>query len=320
MKLDPRHLMQVSAIVEAGGMTEGAALVGATQPALSRTVASLEARLRAPLFVRGRRPLEPTQLGRALAEQGAAIRMAVERAEKGVAGFLDGTAGSVRVGGTPFFMDALVTGMIAEFQIANPGVRIDQSYGYTADLVEQVRGGRLDLAICPIEMLDAQADVAFDQVLPGRNVVACRDGHPLLAAGALDPRALLDYPWIQPPPGSPLNADLHSTLLSLGAQRLPVVFSGGSLASVVNYLRASDGLSVLPHSVVFSLGREAPIAALPMRLDHPPRALGIVRPAGPGRLPPAERLAAHVKRRFADLRDEIRAHELRVLGPAAPAG
>ena len=63
MMMEPRHLVQVWAITEAGGMTEAAALLGATQPGLSRTVAYLEKRLKEPLFVRGKRPLEPTPLG-----------------------------------------------------------------------------------------------------------------------------------------------------------------------------------------------------------------------------------------------------------------
>lgn len=310
MKIDPRHLMQLAAIVEAGGMTEGAALVGSTQPALSRTVAMLEARLGEPLFLRGRRPLEPTALGRALAEQGAAILLAADRASKAVDSFRRGESGAIRIGGTPFFMDALISGMVASFQKRVPGVRVDQSYGYTSDLVARVRGGRLDLAICPIEVLeDEDDDLAFEEILPGRNVVACRAGHPLLARRPFRPSALLDYPWIEPPPGSPLNADLRTTLLSLRADRIRISYAGGSLASIVNHMIGSDSLAVLPHSVVFAMRRAGEISALPLQLEHPPRALGVLRPRGPGRLPAAERFAAHVREEFGKLRDLIRRHE-----------
>lgn len=44
MKIDPRQLMQLSAIVETGGLTEAAALLGTSQPALSRMLTALEAR------------------------------------------------------------------------------------------------------------------------------------------------------------------------------------------------------------------------------------------------------------------------------------
>src|SRR5271163_759930 len=79
MKLDVRHLVQLAAVAQAGGVTEGAALLGFSQPALSRTLSMLEKRVGEPLFVKGRRPLQPTPLGRALAEYGQLI-LAASRA------------------------------------------------------------------------------------------------------------------------------------------------------------------------------------------------------------------------------------------------
>ena len=237
MKIDPRHLIQIAAIVEAGGMTEAAALIGTAQPALSRTVAMLEKRLGTPLFLRDRRPLQPTPLCRELAAQGTAIRRAAERASNSADAFRAGELGAIRLGGTPFFTDALISGMIAEFQTRHPNVRVDQSYGYTSELAAKVRGGQLDLAICPIELLDIDSDLSFEEILPGRNVVACRTGHPLLARRPLRPVALLDYPWIEPPPGSPLSADLRTALIGLGADRVRISYSGGSLASLLNHMR-----------------------------------------------------------------------------------
>ena len=58
MKLNERHLMQLAAVLDAGGVSEGAAMLGLTQPAVSRSLAMLEARVGEPLFVKGRRPLQ----------------------------------------------------------------------------------------------------------------------------------------------------------------------------------------------------------------------------------------------------------------------
>ena len=116
MKIDERHLVQLAAVVQAGGVTEGAALLGLTQPAVSRTLSMLEKRLGEPLFVKGRRPLQPTPLGRALADHGQAMLAASRKASQLVDSFRQGQSGVVRVGGTPFFMDALISGMIADFQ------------------------------------------------------------------------------------------------------------------------------------------------------------------------------------------------------------
>ena len=181
MKIDERHLVQLAAVVQTGGVTEGAALLGLTQPAVSRTLAMLEKRLGEPLFVKGRRPLQPTPLGRALADHGQAMLTASRKASELVESFRQGQTGIVRVGGTPFFMDALISGMIAEFQNAHPDVRVEQSYGYLPELRAAIHADRIDLAICPIDMLDEGSGHEFQEILPGRNVVACRVTHPLAA-------------------------------------------------------------------------------------------------------------------------------------------
>jgi DNA-binding transcriptional LysR family regulator len=313
MKLDERHLIQLAAVVQTGSVTEGASLLGLTQPAVSRTLVMLESRLGEPLFVKGRRPLRPTPLGLALAEHGQVMLSASRKASELVLSFRQGKSGLVRVGGTPFFMDALISGMIAEFQNLNPEVRVAQSYGYVAELRAAINADTIDLAVCPIDILDEGSGMKFQEVLPGRNVVACRATHPLLMRRKLDPRQLLDYPWIAPPPGSPLLADMQSLMLSLGATEIKVRYSGGSLTSAMNYMKATDALTILPHSVVFAYRGEKTITALPLKVPHPERALGLLFRSDASRVPAAEALANHIRDSFAKLKHLIERHERAVV-------
>ena len=73
MKIDPRHLEILFAIVERGGLTEGAEMLGKSQPSLSRSLAILEERIGLALFEPDRRPLRPTELGISLAAEGRKI-------------------------------------------------------------------------------------------------------------------------------------------------------------------------------------------------------------------------------------------------------
>lgn len=310
MQIDPRHLLQIWAIVDAGGMSEAAAMLGATQPGLSRTVAYVEKRLGESLFLRSRRPMEPTPLCRDLADLGAAIRRATERASNVAESFKRGERGDIRIGGTPFFMDALVSAMIGQFQRTRPNVRIEQVYGYTAGLAERIRVGQLDLAICPVEVFDADSDLTFDPILPGCNVVTCRTGHPLLALDRIQAPDLLQYPWVEPPPGSPLSADLRTALVNLGAEHVRINFSGASLAGILAHLGHSDSLAVLPFGVVFAQRTAGSITALPVPLSGVPRALGFVQSKlmSPG--PAALQLKVHVLSAFAALKSEMERYAL----------
>ena len=309
MKIDERHLIQLAAVVKTGGVTEGAALLGLAQPAVSRTLSMLEQRLGEPLFQRGRRPLQPTPLCLSLAEQGLVMLAASRKASDLVDSFRIGKSGVVRVGGTPFFMDALISGMCAEFQAAHPDVRIDQSYGYFPDLRAALKADQIDLAICPIDVLDEGSGLEFQQILPGRNVIACRVTHPLLLKRRPQPAQLLDYPWVAPLPGSPLLADLRAMLLSFGATEIKIRYSGGSLMSVVNYLKGGDALTVMPHSVVFAQRKEGAITALPITIPHPERALAILKRSNSVRAPAVDRFSDFVQKGFESLRHLIKRHE-----------
>jgi len=305
MKLDPRHLELLAAVVEHGGLSEGAAALGKSQPSVSRTLGALEARVGQPLFVPGRRPLQPTDLGRALAEQGAAILRASRAAGETVDRYRHGRSGEVRIGGTPFFMDGVVSGMIAEFQMANPDVRIRQSYDYAPDLMRQITEGTLDLGICPVRTDTVPDAFHFSPILAGRNVVACRKGHPLLSRHGVLTEEIFRYPWIAPPADSPLFADLKLTLAALGGQDFKIAFSGGTLASVFAILNGSDALTVLPYSVVFLTGRRNDIAALRIRINHPDRDLGLLRLRGVGLSPATDRFRLFIEARFRQLSQVI---------------
>lgn len=125
----------------------------------------------------------------------------------------------------------------------------------------------------------------------------------------LTTKDLIDFPWIAPLPGSPLLADLHAILLSIGMSEINVRYSGGSLLSVFNYLEETDALTVLPHSVVFAHRKDRRVTVLPVDIPQPARTLGILRLADGPRLPSADRLARHITQRFDDLRQLIKRHE-----------
>jgi DNA-binding transcriptional LysR family regulator len=309
MKLNERHLVQLAAVVDAGGVGEGASLLGLTQPAVSRSLAMLEDRVGEPLFLRGRRPLQPTPLGRQLATHGRAIMAAARKASDTVAGYQRGSTGTIRVGGVPFFMDAMISRMIADFQNAEPDVYVQQSYGNLPDLTAMLDTDQIDLGIVPIGLVEPPPGQEFIEILPGRNIVACRVGHPLLRKRRIQTSDLVAYPWVAPLPGSPLLSDLHSILLTIGMSDLNIRYSGGSLMSVMNYMAETQALAVLPHSVVFAFRRENRITVLPLEIPQPNRALGILRRVEAQRPQAADRFASFLMTAFEDLRHLIKRHE-----------
>jgi DNA-binding transcriptional LysR family regulator len=309
MKLSEAHLIQLSAVVDAGSVSKGALALGLSQPALSRSLAQLEARVGKPLFIRDRRPLQATPLGVQLAAHGRRILAESRRATEAVQSLLRGTRGLVRVGGVPFFMDAMISRIIAAFQNQHPDVDFEQSYGNLAEVGTGLRAEQLDLGIVPLGASGEPEGLEFTAILAARNVVCCRNGHPLQRNKRLTTGDLGRYPWVAPLPGSPLLADLFAIRSSLGSVELDIRYSGGSLLSVINYLGETDALAVLPFSVWFAERKQHSLAVLPVDIPQPRRHLGILRLGGATKNPAAAVFADYVVQAFEQMQQMILRHE-----------
>ncbi|HWK67978.1 MAG TPA: LysR family transcriptional regulator [Rhizobiaceae bacterium] len=309
MKIMEHHLVQLAAVIEAGGATEAAAMLGMTQSAVSRTISILEKRVGEPLFVSGRRPMQPTPLGEQLGQQGKSILVSSRKAMEIIRSFKSGSAGRVRIGGVPFFMDAVVSPMIASFQRGEPGIMVHQSYGNYPDLVAELDSGQIDLAVTPTGSVDLRADLQFESILSARNVLACGAGHPLMRKRSVATEDMVNYPWVAPLPGSPLVLDMHNILLMLGLEEVALRYAGGSLLSVVNYLTGTDALAILPHSVAYAFRGENKISIIPLDIPQPERALGIMTRKKPYSNPAGRKFLGHLRREFSELRRAVEKHE-----------
>jgi DNA-binding transcriptional LysR family regulator len=309
MKIDPRHLELLAAIVDHGGMSEGATAFGRSQPSVSRTIADMETRLGAPLFEKHKRPFVPTELCQSLAAEGRRIAAAGNTASSIISSFKTGRLGIVRIGGTPVFMDGVIATLIAEFQTTNPQIRIEQSYGYARELKDKLEAGTLDVAICPMNPGAFAEGFQFVPVLPGRNVIACGTHHPLLRKGSLRLSDIAPYPWLAPPASSPLYEDMRHILRDIGVNDTRISFSGGTLVSMMTILSNSDALTVLPYSVVFMARRQRVLTALSIRIGHPERMLGILTRDDETARPTVRRFRSFLVSEFGNLSHFIQQHE-----------
>jgi len=113
MKIEPKTLELLAAIVETRSFAAAAARLGTSAPAVSRDVKAIETRLGQPLFDRSVRPAVPNDLCRALAENGTMISFATRQAETRLAQYQRGDSGVVRTAAPPFFIDYVIIPIVA---------------------------------------------------------------------------------------------------------------------------------------------------------------------------------------------------------------
>src|SRR5262245_46712426 len=97
-RLKLQDLRVLMTVVQVGSMGKAAQRLNTSQPAISRSVAELEAAFGVRLFDRSRQGIQPTKHGRALLECGVAVFDELRRGVENMEFLSDPTAGEVRIG------------------------------------------------------------------------------------------------------------------------------------------------------------------------------------------------------------------------------
>lgn len=265
MIIDPRHLEQISIILDAGTLQRAATQIGTSQPALSRMIRTLESRIDAALFEPNRRPLQPTALGLELANQGRAIRVARERAVDLVDDGRRGVVGALQIGAPPFICERLVSEAISTFLAARPSIRVNLVPDYFPGLHQRLFQNQIDIIIGPAKSVDpGLLDISFEPLFEDDNVVVARQGHPLLAT-PITAQDLAGVTWVGHSDRSRLRHDMETALRLIGVRDLRFAFQSESAGAVLELVRRTDFLTVLPRYAVRP-GLDDSLAVLPIRL------------------------------------------------------
>src|SRR5436190_18977242 len=110
LKLHDLHVLMT--VAQAGSMSKAATLLNTTQPAVSRSIATLEHTIGVRLLERSSHGIEPTAYGRALLNGGVAAFDDLRQAVKNIEFLADPTAGEVRIGCTPLLAASFVAAVV----------------------------------------------------------------------------------------------------------------------------------------------------------------------------------------------------------------
>jgi len=142
-----QHLITFCRVVETGGFSRAGELVGLSQPAVTRQVAGLEADLNAHLLDRSSRQFRLTPAGEVVYERAKRLARGVDELKEAVGDLTHPDRGRVTIGAVTTVGLGLLPPILAEFSRQYPLVRIGVKAGRTADTLERVLEGEIDLAI-----------------------------------------------------------------------------------------------------------------------------------------------------------------------------
>jgi len=183
--LELRHLRLVKAIAEAGGVTRAGAVLHLTQSALSHQLRDIESRLNAPLFHRVGRRMVPTAAGRRLIEISASLLSAVRQAEDQIKMMARGGEGTLRISTECYTVYHWLPPLLKKFRVAHPLVDVHIDASATANPLQALLDGRLDVAVVSRAPRDRR--VAVHPLFDDNMVVIAAPTHPLAERSYIRP-------------------------------------------------------------------------------------------------------------------------------------
>lgn len=263
--MDPRHLVQLAAILEQGSISKASRSLHLTQPTLTHNMQTLEMQAGGKLFERSRFGVRSTVLGDMLAREGRAIARRLQDAGEVAARHRGGLRGTLRLGFGPLLGLSLVPGLSGELLRHHPHVHLMLQSDRPHLLVEQLVDGRHDLVIAP-SWLD-RPPPGIDRVLLVEDDlgVFCGKSHPLAKVGALS-RAGVAQKWISLGTASPFDQHVREMLAAAGVEtpRTEITVLGEA-SMLLRVLAQGQHLSVLPHFPLRLLRDDIPVTELALR-------------------------------------------------------
>ncbi|SDP83722.1 LysR family transcriptional regulator [Lentzea jiangxiensis] len=251
--MELRQLEHFLAVAEESHFTRAAKRLHIAQSGLSASIRALEVELGAPLFLRTTRQVGLTQAGRALLPEARRTLGSVEAARDAVAAVQGLLRGTLSVGSLQCLHVVHLPAVLARFHELHPGVEIRMRQSGNAELVEDVRVGRLDLAF-----VTRQPKIADDlrvSTLAGEPLVlACAPGSPFAARESVALPELAGQSFVD------FNADwgtrdeVDRALAAAGVERR-VAVEVNDVHSLLDFVSFGLGVALVPQSFALKTDR-----------------------------------------------------------------
>jgi len=250
MTLDLRQLRHLLALAGHGSFWRAAAALGMTQPALSRSMQSLERQVGAALFDRSKSGVTPTDVGRVLILRARALVQAADELDREILQRRAPGSGHLSLGVGPYPGETIVPAALTRFVAAHPLVRVRVLVrGDWDELVRRLRARELDFLVCEISTLDGEHDLEVEPLSPHALSCVARRGHPLGRRAVVRLRHTFAYPLlalsrIPPRALGPTQATVPELDTLQPGRPFPAI-ELASLAAVKRLLVNSDAIAPL---------------------------------------------------------------------------
>jgi DNA-binding transcriptional LysR family regulator len=258
--INPMELHQIKhfiAVVETGGFTKGAQRAAVSQPAISASIAKLEAELDVKLLDRRSSPVVPTAAGARLLEAGKNILQtcnAVKAELKTIA-----KRKLLRIGILQSLFSGRVSRLLSAFRETNPHVPVEVGDGGWDQLFGCLASNELDAVLTIFNGIESQFASRVLFKMP--YVLAVREDHPFAYRQAVNLSDLDNEPFILSKRCAFLE-DVTNALVSPGIRIRVVCRTGCCDDRALALVAAGIGLALVPTHFEIPGVKQVPVSDL----------------------------------------------------------
>ncbi|MFM0043490.1 LysR family transcriptional regulator [Paraburkholderia sediminicola] len=307
-----RQIRHFLAMLDNGSLSAAAEVVHLSQPALSRSIRSLEDELGVPLFDRNDRRLRPTLYARAYELRARRMVLDEKEGARLLALMQSGEAGSLALGMGSSLAPVLLSPLALDLMQNAPRVQLRSVIETSERLVAALLAERLDFFVGDIRVAQDHADLSAEVVYPCTFGWYVRRGHPLAGQRQVTIDDIRPYPLLAAGYYEPSLARRFGELYGLA---VPVIdhfaFTTDDVGTVHSILEGSDAVVPATDLSMIAKAESGEVVALdvnpPLVMDM---TLGIVHHADRTLAPVAQRAFEIVRDCFAAVEARIAARAL----------
>ncbi|MDT8893554.1 LysR family transcriptional regulator [Halomonas sp. I1] len=276
-RLRYKHLLLIALLDEHRNLHQVARTLNMSQPAATRMLREIEATFDCRLFERTTRGVQPTRLGEVLIEFAHGALNRLDRCAESLHRHQLGDQGQLVLGTIMGAAPDLVAEAVIEMKRQRPLLQV-RLLGETSDqLVELLAQNKIDIAIARYVTALQHNQFDFESLGNETMLAVVRHDHPLADEAALSLATLLEaWPWILQPLESPARQVLEKEFELAGLMSPRDIIECGSIFAALQLVKRSDGVLVMPESVLRDYLAIGSIKALPISVGKTLSPFGIL--------------------------------------------
>jgi LysR family pca operon transcriptional activator len=279
-------LRAMDAVEAHRSLLKASAVLGITQPALSKSLNELEDIVQARLFDRHSRGVRPTEAGLLFVQTARRVLAELRRLDEQLDQLSSPGSGTVALGALPVTAAGVLPGTLARLKATYPDVKVRLQQGRTEDLLPVLASCEIDLIVGRLYEPAVPDRFSREPLWTEPISILARTEHPIFA-DAVTVDVLRRYELVLPTVSQRVGQEIEHLLALLGLQPTTSLRSS-SYGFIREMLHATDLISIMPRLMMVGDLLRGTLKVVPLPIPAPDRPAGLILPRDRA-LPPAGR-------------------------------